>query len=196
MKKLIALLLILMCTFALTFCTKNTCPEDLPEVLPENVVGDPAEDDFEEDTSGDISFDATLYFPDTQALYLHPSEYTFGIDTNVQTKEVAILEALFDGPGFDHLAPSLEGEDLINSVTVDENGLCTIDFKKDFVLLNTGGSSRESFALGSIVNSLCSLDYINSVKINIDGDTAHEFGHTTLDMILVPQTDLIAKEVE
>ena len=189
MKKILAVFLVLICMVSLTFCTKEEISTPGIDEVEIDEVGEELEDWSEDENT--ICFDATLYFPDPQALYLHPSEYTFAIDETTHVKEIEVLNALFQGPGFDELAPSLEGEDLINSVSVDENGLCTIDFKKDFVLLNTGGTAREAFALGSIVNSLCSLEHISSVKINIDGDTAHDFGHTTLDAVLLPQDDLI-----
>lgn len=133
-----------------------------------------------------------LYFPDDQALYLHKEQRVVGI-VEGESVERAILEQLFVGPKTNGLSPSLDGEDLINSVSVDENGLCTVDFKSDFVLLNTGGTARESYVIGSIVNSLCELEHINSVKINIDGKTDAEFGHSTLDSVFVPQEDLISK---
>lgn len=131
-----------------------------------------------------------LYFPDDQALYLHNEQRVVGVTEDEQL-EMVILEQLFKGPKNEGLSPSLEGENLINSVSTDEKGLCTVDFKGDFVLLNTGGTARESFVIGSIVNSLCSLENVNSVKINIDGNTNAEFGHSTLDSVFTAQDDLI-----
>ena len=134
----------------------------------------------------------TLYFPDNDALYLHPEVRE--VET-VKGEELAsiVLDELFKGPVSENLSPCLDGEKLVNSVTVSD-GLCTVDFNEDFAILNSGGSTRESFAIGAIVNSLCSLEGIDEVKININGNPDGVFGgHFTLEAPFAPQNDLIAK---
>ena len=86
----------------------------------------------------------------------------------------------------------VDGENLVNSVVV-EDGICTVDFKYDFVVLNTGGTTRESFAIASIVNSLCSLPDVDGVEILIDGNKNAEFGHTMLESEYKTITELVAK---
>ena len=41
---------------------------------------------------------------------------------------------------------------------------------------NTGGTTKETMALYSIVNTLCGIDGIEKVKINIDGNENPDFG--------------------
>lgn len=134
-----------------------------------------------------------LYFPDNDALYLHGEERSFEV-TEGQDLAPIVLQELFKGPKSENLSPSLDGENLILSVKVAD-GVCTVDFASDFALLNSGGTTRETFAIGSIVNSLCELDGIEEVKINIGGNKNAEFGgHFTLESTFTAQPDLIAKE--
>lgn len=136
-------------------------------------------------------FDVTLYYPDCDFLYLHAETRAITVAEG-QNLLSLVVDELFAGPESSELAIALTGEDLINSVTVSSDGICTIDFKGDFAVLNTGGTTGEAFAIGSIVNSLCELDGIEQVKINIDGNDKAQFGgHNTLDAPMSFQTDLI-----
>ncbi|MBR2021019.1 MAG: GerMN domain-containing protein [Clostridia bacterium] len=133
-----------------------------------------------------------LYFPDNDALYLHAEERSLEVEKG-ESLAPLVLQELFKGPESEDLSPSLDGENLVLSVSVSE-GLCTVDFASDFALLNSGGTTKEAFAIGSIVNSLCELDGIQKVKINIDGNKNAEFGgHFTLESTFSAQPDLIAK---
>lgn len=130
--------------------------------------------------------ETTLYFPDDEAMYLHGESRQLMKSLDEVEKATEILKLLFEGPVSEELYPSLRGECCVNFVTVSD-GLCTVDFSRDFVINNTGGSAQESFAIGSIVNSLCELDSVNSVKINIDGNENAEFGgHFMLDAAFEP----------
>ena len=125
--------------------------------------------------------EATLYFPDEEAMYLVPESRQLRADLNDTQKAGEILKMLFDGPRTDNLYPSLKGDCRINSVVICD-GTCTVDFSADFVLNNIGGSAQESFAIGSVVKSLCGLESVERVKINIDGEENAEFGgHFMLD---------------
>ena len=132
----------------------------------------------------------TLYFPDNDALYLHPEKREVEISKGQLLEEVVVSE-LFKGPESEELSQCLSGENLVNSIVTDAEGNCVVDFKRDFILLNTGGSTRESFAMGSIVNSLCELENVNSVAITFDGESNVEFGHYLLESSMLPMTDLV-----
>lgn len=138
---------------------------------------------YENDNDSDENKNVTvsLYFPDNEAMYLHEEKRNITINEK-SSLEYEVVKCLFDGPESEELSPALDGENLINSVTVFEDGLCIVDFKSDFVILNTGGSAREMFVIDSIVKSLCALDGIDEVKINIDGNDQADFGgHFMLD---------------
>lgn len=201
--------------FAFVSCNKNNPDNtDVPDTdLPENDITEPVlPDDAVEDTDGSKEetqkeqelpvevqpekMTVTLYFPDNDALYLHAEEREIVVEKTSDNSAVdvlsAVLEELFKGPSAEGLGPSVIGEDLVNSVELSEDGTCTIDFKSDFAFLNAGGTARESFMFGSIVNSLCKIEGVERVKFNIDGNKAAEFGgHFTLEEPVSPQWDLV-----
>ncbi len=172
---------------------RNTDIVDIPELSDENgqQTNVPENQDMAE-TFEEYETELTLYFPDSEAMYLHPETRTVTVTENTPLEQV-VLDELFKGPSNEKLAPSLDGENLVISVSTDEEGLCVVDFTGDFVVLNSGGTTREAFAIGSIVNSLCELENVNSVKINIEGKTDAEFGHSLLDAEILPQPDLVKK---
>ncbi len=188
-KKLLTALLLLMIPILVSCTVEKVDEKEIDEkddVVIDNTVEVP-EPVVETET---ISL--TLYFPDNDALYLHPEVREVEIHKDELLAPV-VLEELFKGPESDELSPCLDGEKLVNSVSVSE-GLCTVDFHEDFAILNSGGSTRESFAIGAIVNSLCELEGIDEVKINIGGNPDAVFGgHFTLESPFAPQTDLISK---
>ena len=179
----------------LTSCIVATKPVDEDKLPPnqDDIVVNEIPSDVPEEPEYETVV-LTLFFPDNDALYLHKEERTLEVPKGEFLAPI-VLEELFNGPVSENLSPCLDGKDLVNSVTV-EDGVCTVDFKQDFAILNSGGSARETFVIGSIVNSLCSLEGIDSVKINIGGnDNAAFGGHFTLEAPFSPQTDLISAGV-
>lgn len=192
MKRVFAFFAVVLSSVVLASCFVSTKPideEKLPVKDDSEIIDEtpkvPEEPEFETVT-------LTLYFPDNDALFLH-EEFR---EVQVHKGEFlapTVLEELFKGPVDENLSPCLDGKDLVNSVNVHE-GLCTVDFKEDFAILNSGGSARETFVIGSIVNSLCELEGVDRVKINIGGnDNAVYGGHFTLEAPFAPQSDLVAK---
>ncbi len=131
----------------------------------------------------------TLYFPDNEALYLHPEIRS--VETGDKEIEKVIIEELVNGPKSGGLTAALVGGFEVLSVK-NENGICTIDLSEEFSLKNTGGSAQETFAVFSIVNSLCELDGVDNVKINIEGNENAEFGgHFMLDLPFEADMDIV-----
>lgn len=185
MKKLSLFALIIVLILTLASCRVY---DDTKEI-----ISDVQADETVHDENITETVALTLYFPDHDVLYLYPEIREVEINKGEHLAPV-VLEELFKGPLSENLSPSLDGEDLVLSVVVSE-GLCTVDFDDDFTLLNTGGTARETFAIGSIVNSLCELDGIEQVKINIGGNTNAEFGgHFSLEAPFSAQKDLIVKQ--
>ena len=131
--------------------------------------------------------DVTLYFSDSNAVYLYPEVRSVEVAGNIY---VSVLSELRKGPKTPELYPTLSGEYKINSAIL-ENGVCTVDFSNEFVTYNTGGSTKEMLALRSVTNSLCALEGVDCVKINIDGDTSAEFGHGFLDAVFYPNYETV-----
>ncbi len=198
MKKFVLLLTAVCLAFLLVSCVSTEIPDNIPDKPNESDTHIETDVKVEEDNTvidekpEPKKVTLTLYFPDNDALYLHPELREVEIEDEQRLANV-ILEELFKGPTDENLSPGLDGENLILSVKIAD-GLCTVDFAEDFKLLNSGGTTRETFAVGSIVNSLCELDGVEQVKINIGGNTKSDFGgHFTLEEPFSPQKDLIAK---
>ncbi len=132
-----------------------------------------------------------IYFPDENVMYMEAEERIIEGEDDIDYA-AAIIDEILKGPVNKNLNPAIRGEVKVLSVAIDENGLCTIDLSKEFETYNTGGSAMESMAIYSVVNSLCELDSIEKVKINIDGDEDAEYGgHFLLDEPFEPDKNLI-----
>jgi len=175
MKKYLALLLALL---LLAGCAAPTQTPEAP-VTPE-IPEAPAEPEVPEEPPAPQTVTVTLCYPDKEFLALEKEERT--VTLTGKGAEWDVLDALYAGPAKDTLMALLGGTsaDILSVKT--ENGLCTVDLSDAFVQQNTGGSTREGWALSSIVNALCSLEGIDKVKFNVEGNTAAEYGgHFTLD---------------
>ncbi len=147
-------------------------------------------------TSGEIektnSQEITLYFPDNEALYLYPEVRI--VEQGEEVIEKVVIEELVKGPQSGKLTSALVGGFEVLSVNT-ENGTCTIDLSEEFSVKNAGGSSQETFAVFAIVNSLCELDGIDNVKININGNENAEFGgHFMLDLPFEADIEMVGTQ--
>lgn len=132
-----------------------------------------------------------IYFPDENVMYFKAEERVIEGADDIDYAE-AIIKEILKGPVSEKLNPAIRGDVKVLSIAIDENGLCTLDLSKEFETYNTGGSAMESMAIYSVVNSLCELDSIEKVKINIDGEENAEYGgHFLLDEPFEPDKNLI-----
>ncbi len=89
---------------------------------------------------------------------------------NITTEE-QLLQLLisFDPPeGFSNPIP--KGTD-INSVSVTD-GNCVVDLSEDFLTVNSKDASVQRLSALSIAATLCQLEYIDTVRILVDGESA------------------------
>ena len=141
-------------------------------------VNDPAVQSNNGDQSQSIPVETekevTLYFADMDLVYLCAEKRVVKTQDGL---EKAVVEAIIAGPESDDYFGTVTSDVKVNSVSVDKTTkTCVVDLSKEFVLNNTGGASTETFAIYSIVNSLCELPDIDKVKINVDGNENAVFG--------------------
>lgn len=189
MKKLLVIFL----TLTLVLCMASCKREEESSLIPpssqsEEQSVDDTKDDKPSESPKIENRNLLLYFTDSAAQYLRGEERNLSSDDDAV--EWAIVYELIKGPKSENLSPSVQGEVGILSIET-KNGLCTIDLTKEFVEANTGGSAKENIAIYSLVNSLCELQTIDKVKINIEGNTEAEFGEMLLDTPLEPNMDLV-----
>ncbi len=173
MKKVLVLVLSLLLIVSATACNSlgdNTVTTPPPKTG--ETAKNPKDDKI-------ISRDVKFYFPDEAVMYLVPVEMNVNALESIFIE--SIVQTIIKGPVREDLNPAVSGDVDILSVTF-KDGLCTIDLSSEFKTHNTGGSTKETMAIYSIVNTLCSLEEINRVKINIEGNENPDFGgHYSLD---------------
>ncbi len=141
--------------------------------------------------SGEEEVEITLYFPDKDGMYLY-EEKRFTQRGRGKMEEL-ILDELFDGPENDRLTDAVLGDVEVLSVNT-KDGICVVDLSEEFLKSNTGGSTKEMFAIYSVVNSLCELDNVDQVKINIEGKTDVQFGgHFVLEDAFFDNPDMVSE---
>lgn len=120
----------------------------------------------------------TLYFPNSTADQVYPeTRNLMVIDGGVA--RAAVL-GLIQGPQTQGLVASIaEGTELLDIRIRD--GICTVDFSKEFITNHPGGSAGELMTLSSILKTLTQFDAIDKVQILVDGKTGATLGNILLD---------------
>lgn len=121
-----------------------------------------------------------LYFPDKNGESLLLENRT--IDSQqALSLEKAIVSELLKGPESNKLSPAVaEGTKLLNIETKD--GICYVNFSSEFKSKSSSGSTATTLSLYAVVNSLCELETVNSVKILVNGEAGVEYGNFVLDI--------------
>ena len=89
--------------------------------------------------------------------------------------EKTILKELISGPSGDNCYATIPGGVQVVSVETKE-GICFVNFSKEFANNIGGGSSASTMAIYSVVNSLSELDEIDKVQFLIDGEKTEWLG--------------------
>lgn len=134
--------------------------------------------------------EVSLYFSDEDIMNLKPEIREFKEDEDIA---LSIARAVASGPKKDDLYALLPSESEVLSASISDDGLCTVDMNREFCEFD-GGSYMENMAVFSLVNSLCSYDKINKVKINVEGNEEALFGnHYSLDVVFEADMSLVAR---
>ena len=99
--------------------------------------------------------------------------------TEDESAALAVLEALLAGPsdeGLERLIPS--GVEAW-SARVDD-GVCYADFSGALTENMPENAGEQELIIRSIVESLCSLSYVQTVQILVEGETLHSYGAVEL----------------
>ncbi|MDI6797324.1 MAG: GerMN domain-containing protein [Desulfatibacillaceae bacterium] len=140
--------------------------------------------------------------PETALVHLyfgHPAEPLLvaeprylPLPANLSARALTIMEALLEGPKQEAISVIPEGT-LLNSVYVDENGVCFVDFSRGIITNHPGGSAGELMTIWSVVNTLVlNVDGIYFVKLLIDGQQEETLaGHLDIRKPLGPDLRLI-----
>lgn len=133
-----------------------------------------------------------LYYADKDVQYLVPKEVEIVINPNEQL-EKTVLNKLIEGPSEKGLLRTVPVETKIKNIYTNE-GVCYVDFSKEFKTKHSGGSTSELLTIYSIVNSLTEMNNINKVQFLIEGEIQEEFkGHVKFDDLFVRNLDIVKK---
>lgn len=132
----------------------------------------------------------SLYFADKDARGLQLEKRTVARNDKEPVEKIAIAElmrgSLSDGQ---KLIPS---EAKLISTEV-KDGVCFVNFSKEFSEKRTAGSSAELLTIYSVVNTLTELENINKVQFLIEGQKIDSYGNMVFDEPFIKNEELINK---
>ena len=122
--------------------------------------------------------EVVLYFSDNNAMYLVSEARRVSVKEGERMSKV-IVEELLKGPKDKKLLPTLPAEISVLS-TETKDGICFVNLSADFMTKVAGGTTGETLAVYSIVNSLCELKDVDKVQILLEGKKIEQLGHMDL----------------
>ena len=134
--------------------------------------------------------DMKLYFPDNNAGKVWPETRNVMVYNDGTAR--AAVEALISGPVLAGQSPSIPLDTTLKNISI-LNGICTVDFSKEFVDNHWGGSAGEMTTLASVVNTLTEFSSIQKVMILVEGSAGATLGNILLDHALERMADMIGQ---
>ena len=137
-----------------------------------------------------VNMDLTLYFPDNNAEKVWPIIRNVPVYDD-ETARAAIY-ALISGPMSAELGHSIPDGTMLLGIDI-LNGICTVNFSKEFIDNHWGGSAGELMTLASIINTLTEYPTIQKVMILVEGKAGATLGNILFDHALERMTDMIGQ---
>lgn len=135
-----------------------------------------------------IWMDLTLYFADRNAEKVQPEIRNLPVyDSRTAW---AALQALIDGPEETGHYPTIPEGTVVLDLGI-ANGICTVNFSREFIDNHWGGSAGEMMTLSSIVNTLTEFPTIQKVMILVEGKAGETLGNILLDQPLERSPEMI-----
>ena len=133
-----------------------------------------------------------LYFANSDATALKSESRRIETQNSLSIERTIIAE-LLKGPDSGDLIAVIPAETKLLNIETN-NGVCFVNFSSDFVSKFSGGTTTGMLIVYSIVNSLCTLDDVDSVQILIEGKTGAEFGDFVFDEPIFENKNIIQKD--
>lgn len=127
-----------------------------------------------------VSREVTLYFADSQGMYVVPEKRTIQLDKNATDADLyrAVVEELIKGPTDANLYKTIPPEVKINDLVVDGDTV-NIDFSEEMYTKHWRGAAGETMTIASLVNTLTEFDKVKKVMPSVDG------GPLSIDVMVV-----------
>ncbi len=137
--------------------------------------------------SGSVTTSITMYFATSDAMYLKAESRNVKTQNTISI-EKTIMNELLKGPSSHELTSVMpSGTKVLNVETKDS--VCYVNLSGEFVTKFSGGSGL--LTVYSVVNSLCSLESVQSVQFLIEGEKGAEFGNFLFDEPISPNYDIV-----
>ena len=134
-----------------------------------------------------ITTTITMYFATSDALNLKAESRNVKTQNTISI-EKTIMSELLKGPSSHELSSVMpSGTKVLNVETKDS--VCYVNLSEEFVSKFSGGSGL--LTVYSVVNSLCSLESVQSVQILIEGEKGAEFGNFVFDEPIMANYDIV-----
>ncbi len=138
------------------------------------------------------TWDATLLFGDERTEFLIREHRQITSSTAPEEQAKALIKELIRGPLARGIR-TLPKETTLRSVTMERNGLLTIDFGPELLRLHPGGSSAELMTIYSIVNTLtANIAEAKKVQFLFNGKPVETIaGHIDCSDPIYPKQEMV-----
>lgn len=133
----------------------------------------------------------TLYFSDNQAMGVVGEQRQIEAAEDRQQFIKRVLEELIKGPRSGELYATIPKTVKVQSVKI-QDGIAAVDFSQQMHTDHWGGATGEAMTIDSVVNTLTEFDYIDKVKMTVDGQPM-SIEHAILDEPVERNEDAIIK---
>lgn len=116
----------------------------------------------------------SLYYKNKVTGEIEPEVRLVDVKEIVKDPYNVILNLLMENPKNDNLEKTIGEGTKINNISLEGDTL-TIDFSKEFINNQEEGKENEINTIESILKTMTELSEVNSIKINIDGETESSF---------------------
>lgn len=135
----------------------------------------------------DTSF--KIYFSNEDSEFLVPERRSINVSSG-DTVEKLIMAELMKGPKEGGHFRTIPQEAKLLSIET-KDGVCFVNFSKEFVDKHFGGTTEQQLTIYSIVNSLTELSTVDRVQFLIEGEKKEEFHDMVIIEPMVPNKSLI-----
>jgi germination protein M len=135
----------------------------------------------------------TLYFADSQAMYVVPEKRTVYVSKDISDAEFyrIVIEELIKGPDTENLYRTIPEEVGVEYVEL-EGDLLKVDFSLEMHTEHWRGAAGESMTVNSIVNTMTEFGNIRRVMPTVDGGPL-SIEHMVVEEPLTRNEDIIYK---
>ena len=116
----------------------------------------------------------SLYFYNESTQSLVPEGRLIDVKELVEEPYKKLMELLIEGPQNSSLTKTIPDGTKINKIEL-KGDILYIGLSKEFIENHSGGETKESSTIYSIVNTMTNLTEVNSVKLLIDGEENKAF---------------------